>query len=83
MLKVYTRVLWDFIDGLLEGRPKVLHNTSYEFLKQQDGYFIGIKTIELNNALDFPSISKVNEEGVRDFTNDMDNEIVCIGVRLA
>ena len=23
----------------LEGKPKVLRNTSYEFLKQQDGYF--------------------------------------------
>ena len=28
------------MDGCLEGKPKVLRNTSYEFLKQQDGYFI-------------------------------------------
>ena len=29
-----------FMDGLLEGLPKALSDTSYEFLKQQDGYFV-------------------------------------------
>ena len=36
------------IDGILEGKPKGLRNTSYEFLKQQDGYFMRIETIKLN-----------------------------------
>ena len=39
------------LDGLLEGKPKVLRNTSYEFLTQQDGYFIIIKIITLNKPL--------------------------------
>ena len=68
----------NYIDGLLEGKPKALRNTSYEFLKQQDGYFIGIRITKLNKHLDFPLTSKINEDGVRDFINDMVNEIIYI-----
>ena len=68
-----------YMDGRLEGKPKLLRNTSYEFLKQQDGYVIRIQIIELNKHLDFPLTSKINEEsGVRDFIDDMDNEIIYI-----
>ena len=55
-----------FMDGRLEDKPKVLYDKSYEFLKQQDGYFVRIKIIKLNKHLDFPLASKLNEEsGVR------------------
>ena len=64
--------------GFLMGLPKVLQNTSYDFLKEQDGYFIRIKIIKLNKHLDFPLSSKINEDGIRDFTNDMRNEIIYI-----
>ena len=65
------------MNGLLEGKPKVLRNASYEFLKQQDGYFIRI--IKLNKHIDFPLTSKINEEtGVRDFINEMGNDIIYI-----
>ena len=48
-------------------------------MKEQDGYFIRIKkNIELNKHLDFPLTSKINEDGIRDFTNDMSNEIIYI-----
>ena len=61
------------------GLPNVLPNTSYEFLKQQAGYFVRIKIIKMNKNLDFPLTSKLNEDsGVRDFTNQMDNEIIYI-----
>ena len=65
-----------FMEGFLTGLPKVLENKSYDFLQQQDGYFIRIKIINLNKHLDFPLTSKLNENGVRDFTNDMENEII-------
>ena len=39
------------MDGFLEGKPKVLSNTSYGFLKQQDSYFIRIKIIKLSKHL--------------------------------
>ena len=34
-----------FMDGLLEDKPKLLNDKSYEFLNQQDGYFVRIKII--------------------------------------
>ena len=64
--------------GFLMGLPKVLQNTSYDFLKEQDGYFIRIKLIKLNKHLDFPLSSKINEDGIRNFTNDMSNESIYI-----
>ena len=68
-----------FMDGLLEYKPKVFNDKSYEFLKQQDGYFVRIKIIKLNKHLDFPLTSKINEEsGVRDFINEMVNGIIYI-----
>ena len=32
-----------FMEGFLKGVPKALSDTSYEFLKQQDGYFVRTK----------------------------------------
>ena len=43
-----------FVEGLLKGLPNVLSDTSYEFLKQQDGYFVRANIIKLNRHLDFP-----------------------------
>ena len=54
------------MEGCLQGLPNVLSDTSYESLKQQDGYFVRIKIIKLNEHLDCPLTSKLNEEsGVR------------------
>ena len=50
------------MDGLLEDKPQALRNTSYEFLKQQDGFFIRIIIIKLNKHLYVPLTSKINEE---------------------
>ena len=66
------------MEGYLKGLPKVLRETSYDFLRQQDGYFIRIKIIKLNKHLDFPLVSKISDKGVRTFTNDMENEIIYI-----
>ena len=51
-----------YMDGFLEDDTNVLIDKSYEFLKQQDGYFVRIKIIKLNRHLDFPLTPKVNEE---------------------
>ena len=47
-------------------------------MKEQDGYFILIEIIKLNKHLDFPLTSKIDEDGIRYFTNDMSNEIIYI-----
>ena len=66
-----------FMYGLLEDKPKVLYDKSYDFFKQQDGYFARIKIIKLNKHLGFPLTSKLKEDsGVRDFINEMDNGII-------
>ena len=68
-----------FMEGFLEGLPNALSDTSYEFLKQQDVYFVRIKIIKLNTHLDFPLTLKLNEEScVRDFINEMDNGTIYI-----
>ena len=67
------------MDGLLDDKPKVLNDKSYEFLKQQDGYFVRTKIIKLSKHLDFPLTSKQHEDsGVGDFINEMDNGIIYI-----
>ena len=68
-----------YMDGLLEDKPKVLYDKSYDFLKQQDGFFARTKVIKLNKHLEFPLKSKLNEDsGVRYFINGMDNGIIYI-----
>ena len=68
------------MEGFLKGLPNVLSGTSYEFLKQQVGYFVRIRVNKLNKPLGFPLTSKLNEEScVRDFIDEMDDGIVCIG----
>ena len=51
-----------FMAGFLTGLPKVISDSSYEFLKQQDGYFVMVQILKLNRRLDFPLPSKINEE---------------------
>ena len=65
-----------FMEGFLEGLHKVLSDIFYEFLKQQDGYFVRTKIIKLKKHLGFPLTSKLNEEsGVRVFIDEMGNGI--------
>ena len=58
------------IHGYLKGKPKVLKNLSYDFIKDQDGYFIRIKITKIGKDRQFPLLSKINDNGVRMFSND-------------
>ena len=55
-----------------------MNDTPYEFLKQQDGYSMRVETIKLNTRLYVPFPSNNDEDGDRDFTSDMNNEIIYI-----
>lgn len=59
------------LPGFLKGVPKVVENLSYDWLQQQDGYFVDvvIKSVGVTRA--FPLMSSKNDEGIRMFTNDM------------
>ena len=56
--------------GFLKGKPKVLENLTYDFLKEQDGYFVYIKILEVGKPQHFPLLS-VLEDNVRNFTNNI------------
>jgi hypothetical protein len=62
--------------GYLKGKPKVLKTCTYDFLQSVDGYFVEIKITKVNKRLKFPLLSRKTEAGIRDFTNDMEGEVV-------
>ena len=59
------------MDGFLKGKPKVITNLSYDWLKTQDGYFVDIVIKSIGIKYNFPLMSVKNEEGIRMFSNDM------------
>lgn len=65
------------LPGYLQGTPKVLlkDQLNKNFLDSTDGYFIRCKITKLNKKRDFPLIS-ILKNGVREFTNDVDNHII-------
>jgi len=61
------------MDGFLKGVPKVIdaeHN-DFNWIKNQDGYFIDITINSVGIKRKFPLMSYKNEASVRVFTNDM------------
>ena len=66
------------MDGYLKGLPKVINNLDYNSIRGYDGYFleIVIKSVGINRK--FPTMSFVNENGIRTFTNDMVGKTILI-----
>ena len=61
------------LGGFLLGRPKVLKQLDYDFLKNQDGYFVEIKIKQIPKHYRFPLISYKNNEGVRVFSDNVED----------
>ena len=59
------------IGGFLKGKPKVLHNKTYDFVKVQDGYFIKIFIKSVGKKYKFPLMTYKNDNGIRQFSNEM------------
>lgn len=64
------------MEGFLKGKPKVIKNLNYNDLKNKDGYFVDIKILSVGKKRAFSLISKKNDEGVRVFKNDVEDEII-------
>lgn len=66
------------IDGYLQGKPKPIkkENLNEDFLLKQDGFFIKVLCVK-NPTINrkFPCLSVMNEEGIRNFTNETEGEI--------
>ena len=63
------------LEGYLHGTPKVIKNLEYENIKNYDGYFVEIMIEKVNKKFKFPLMSKVTDKGIREWTNEMENEI--------
>ena len=68
------------MDGYLKGTPKVLDSTqlNYNFISEQNGYFIKVKIKGIGKFRQFPFLSKYSEHGVRMFSNDLIDQILYI-----
>ena len=63
------------LEGFLLGVPKVIKNKSYDFIKDKDGYFVEIKIKQIPKHYRFPLISYKNDEGVRIFSDKVEDYI--------
>ena len=66
--------------GYLKGLPKVLQpdQLNYDFLKSIDGYFIKVRITHVGKKRQFPLLSKVSKDKVRQFNNSMVGELVYV-----
>ena len=68
------------MDGYQKGTPQVLteRQLNYNLLKAQSGYFINMRITHDGIFRQFPLLSKRKENGVREFSNDIVDEVVFI-----
>jgi len=67
------------LSGYLKGAPKLIATTDYEKLKAtSSGFYVRAKVLKVGIKRDFPLLSKINEKGIREFTNDLQDEVVYI-----
>jgi hypothetical protein len=64
------------IDGFIKGTPKIIENLTMDFLNSVSYYFIDIKILDIEIERDFPLLSYKDTEGIRNFVNNMDGEII-------
>lgn len=63
------------MSGFLKGKPKVLYTTDYDVIKSYDGYFIEIEITNVPIKRNFPLLSEKNNEGIRIFSNKIEQTI--------
>ena len=76
-VSLYPAAMWELL-GYLKGLPKVLkaEECNQEFLNKQDGYFVEARILKVRKNYAFPLMSKKEENGNRNFTNEMEGEIM-------
>lgn len=67
--------------GFMKGQPKPLvpEQTNKTFLDTTDYYFVSVRIKKVNKHLDFPVLRKITDEGIKTFTNEMEDEVVYLG----
>ena len=64
------------LDGFIKGTPKIIEKLDMDFLNSVSYYFIDIKILDVGLELDFPLMSYKDDDGIRNFINNMDGEII-------
>ena len=66
--------------GFLKGKPKVIGKDGmygWEWVKNSaDGYFVCVRIKSIKKHYKFPCVSVMTEKGIRNFTNDLEGQIV-------
>jgi hypothetical protein len=58
--------------GYLKGTPKIITDLNYDNIKNYD---VEIMITKVNKKYKFPLMSKITKDGIREWTNEMNNEI--------
>ena len=66
------------LQGYLKGIPKIIDNLNYDSIKNYDGYFVEIVIKSVGKKYNFPLMSRITDKGIRDWTNEMINEYICV-----
>jgi hypothetical protein len=68
------------IEGFIKGAPKTLKENELNYLKisKYDFYIIEIEILKVGIIRKFPLMSKIKEDGTRDYTNDMKGEKIIV-----
>jgi len=61
----------DRLGGYLKGKPKVLKDLSYEFLKNCDGYFVQVIITKCKTKCSFSLMSDKNDDNIRVYDNEL------------
>ena len=61
----------DRLGGYLKGKPKVLKDLSYEFLKNCDGYFVQVLITKCKTNRSFSLMSDKNDDDIRVYDNEL------------
>lgn len=88
--KIYNKIMMDFdavslypsamyrMEGFLKGLPKIIKNLNYDDIKNYSGYFVEIKINKLNINRSFPLASIVDDNNVRQFTNNLEGKNIFV-----
>jgi hypothetical protein len=68
------------IEGFVKGAPKVLNNNQLEYniIKNYDFYIVEIEILKVGIIRKFPLMSKIKDDGTRNYTNNMIGELIIV-----
>lgn len=68
------------IEGFIKGIPKVIENKNlnYDMISSYDFYIVEIEILKVGINRKFPLMSKIKDDGTREYTNNMIGELIIV-----